>query len=72
MPNQGHCTRFHLKRKRPDAKICEYFLPGPDELDAPVTKDYLTQKTLEHFLSLRLLSDLLDSATAVFEKENLK
>ena len=68
----GHCTRFHLKRKRPDVKTCEHFLPSPVDVDTPVTKDYLTKKTLEHFLSLGLLSDLLDAGAAVFEKENLK
>ena len=65
----GHCRKAHLKRKRPDASICEHFLPGSGEADIPVTKDYLARKTLEYFLSMGLLSDLLDAGAAMSEKE---
>ena len=57
----GHCTFSRLKRKLPDAKTCEHFLPGTTGTDSFVTKEYLTKELLHYVLSLDLLPESKDS-----------
>ena len=51
----GHCTFGKAKRKRPDTKACENFMPGLDPEEAFATKEYLSKELLQYVLSLELL-----------------
>ncbi len=54
----GHCTFGRAKRKKPDAKPCENFIPGPAQEEAFVSKEYLSKELLQYMLSLELLPDI--------------
>ncbi len=56
----GHCTFAHPRRKRPDAKACENFSPGPTPEDAFVSKEYLNKELLQYVLNLELLPEIKD------------
>jgi len=51
----GHCTFPKIRRKLPDADICENFaIADPDE-SAFVSKEYLSKELLRYLLNLELL-----------------
>lgn len=54
----GHCTLGSPRRKRPDTKACESFVPSPDPRDLFVTKEYLTKELLQHVLNMELLPEI--------------
>ena len=54
----GHCTLRKPKRKQPDAKACEQFIPGPQLGEAFVTKEYLSKELLQYVLNLELLPEI--------------
>ena len=56
----GHCTFLRARRKRPDAKACEYFSPGTSQESAFVTKEYLSKELLTYLLNLELLPEIHD------------
>lgn len=56
----GHCTFSNPKRKRPDAKICENYIPGTAQEDAFVSKEYLSKELLHYLLNLELLPEIED------------
>ena len=56
----GHCTFLRARRKRPDAKACEYFAPGTSQESAFVTKEYLSKELLTYLLNLELLPEIHD------------
>ena len=60
--NCGHCTCERVKRKRPDTKGCDHFLPGAADADSFVTKEYLSKRLLDYVLSLDLLPEIMGDA----------
>jgi hypothetical protein len=60
----GHCTRPGVRRKHPDTKACECFMPGTKDTDAFATKEYLSKELLHYFLSLELLPEIEEMADA--------
>lgn len=56
--NCGHCTFTRPKRKQPDAKACENFIPGSVPEDAFASKEYLSKQLLQYVLSLDLLPEI--------------
>ena len=56
----GHCTLERAKRKRPDSKACESYIPGPAQEDAFASKEYLSKELLQYMLSLELLPEIED------------
>lgn len=56
----GHCTFSRAKHKRPDAKACDHYVPGPPQEDAFVSKEYLSKELLQYLLSLELLPKIGD------------
>lgn len=54
----GHCTHHKAKAKRPDAKACEYFVPGKPQEDAFASKEYLSKELLQYMLKLELLPNI--------------
>lgn len=56
----GHCTFQSPKRKRPDAKACVNFIPGPAQEEAFVSKEYLSKELLQYMLNLNLLPEIQD------------
>lgn len=59
----GHCTFSAAKGRRPDAKACENFIPGPDDTDAFASKEYLSKELLQYVLHLSLLPEIEDIPT---------
>lgn len=56
----GHCVFSKVKRKKPDAKACENYLPGPAPEEAFASKEYLSKELLEYVLHLELLPEIVD------------
>ena len=56
----GHCTVPKVRRKAPDAPVCDNFSPGSPDEDAFATKKYLSKTLLEYMLNLELLPELQD------------
>ena len=56
----GHCTLGKPKRKLPDAKACNDFIPGTAQEDDFVSKEYLSKELLKYVLSLELLPEVED------------
>jgi hypothetical protein len=56
----GHCTFQRARRKRPDAKACENYIPGTAREEAFVTKEYLSRELLAYMLELELLPEIGD------------
>ena len=54
----GHCTFLKLKRKKPDSKICENYIPSDPDETAFATKEYLSKVLLEYVLGLELLPEI--------------
>ena len=54
----GHCTLDRVKHKRPNAKACKSFVPGPAQEDAFVSKEYLSKALLQYVFSLELLPEI--------------
>ncbi len=54
----GHCTFSRVRRKRPDTKACENYIPGSAQEEAFVSKEYLSKELLQYMLSLELLPDI--------------
>ena len=57
----GHCTLRKAKRKLPDAKACESFIPSPPQEEAFVNKEYLSKELLHYMLRLDLLPEIEDT-----------
>ena len=60
--NCGHCTCKRLKRKRPDAKVCDDYVQKDPEESPFVSKEYLSKALLEYMLGLELLPEIYDAA----------
>ena len=56
----GHCTAVSVKHKRPDAKACDKYMPKSNEEEIFVTKEYLSQRLLEHVLQMKLLPEIIE------------
>lgn len=56
----GHCTFQRPRTKKPDAKICENFVPGTVPEDAFASKEYLSKELLRYVLNLELLPEIED------------
>ena len=54
----GHCTFRAAKRKHPDAKACENFVPGSSQEGAFASKEYLSKELLQYLLKLDLLPEI--------------
>ena len=54
----GHCTFSRVKRKLPDTKVCENFIPGSAQEEAFASKEYLSKELLQYMLSLGLLPEI--------------
>ena len=54
----GHCTFTRPKRRRPDAKACDHYVPGATSEDAFASKEYLSKELLRYVLSLDLLPEI--------------
>ena len=54
----GHCTVNRPRKKHPDAKACEQFVPGPSQKDSFVSKEYLTKELLQYMLRLELFPEI--------------
>ena len=57
----GHCTFLKPKRKAPDAKACENYMPTDPNETAFVSKEYLTKALLEYIFHLELLPEIYDA-----------
>ena len=64
----GHCTFAGARRKLPDASVCENFVPGPDDTDAFVTKEYLSKELLQYVLSLELVPGIEEAPVPAKKK----
>ena len=51
----GHCTFLKVKRKNPDSKSCENYIPSDPDEAAFATKAYLSKALLEYVLGLEVL-----------------
>lgn len=66
----GHCTLSSRTRaKRPDARACENFIPGPADAEAFVTKEYLSKALLHRVLNLPLLPEIAEDPERAKEKK---
>lgn len=54
----GHCTFGKAKRKQPDSKGCENYIPGSSPEEAFATKEYLSKELLQYMLQLELLPEI--------------
>ena len=54
----GHCTFPRARRKPPDAKACENFVPGPPPEEAFASKEYLSKELLQYILQMELLPEI--------------
>ena len=54
----GHCTFAKTKRKHPDKKACENYVPGQRDEAAFVSKEYLSKVLLEYMMKLELLPEI--------------
>lgn len=54
----GHCTLNTRKRKRPDSKACENFVPASAKEKSFVSKEYLSKELLQYILKLELLPEI--------------
>lgn len=57
----GHCSFPKVKKKLPDTKACENFIPAPPDEDAFAKKEYLSKELLQYLLSLELLPEIEDA-----------
>jgi len=58
----GHCSFPRPRTKKPDAKVCENFIPGSAPEDAFASKEYLSKELLQYVLNLELLPEIEDEA----------
>ena len=56
----GHCIFIRAKRKHPDTKACENFIPGSAPEEAFASKEYLSKELLQHVLNMDLLPEIED------------
>jgi len=56
----GHCTYLKTKKKRPDSKVCENYMPSDPDENAFVTREYLSKELIEYVLKLELLPEIHD------------
>jgi len=54
----GHCVYSRTKRKKPDAKACESYMPVRPVEDSFVTKEYLSKALLQKVLDMELLPSI--------------
>ena len=54
----GHCIYARTKRKQPDAKACENFIPAQPVEDTFVSKEYLSKRLLQKVLEMELLPEI--------------
>ena len=58
----GHCVLHFQRKKRPDDKVCEDFLPKTGKEEAFVSREYLSKALLNYVLQLELLQELLEDS----------
>ena len=58
----GHCTFSRAKRKTPDSKACENYVPGHPQENAFISKEYLSKELLQYVLNLELLPEIEESS----------
>ena len=58
----GHCVFPKVKTVRPFKKSCAFYEPGGEDLDAFVSKEFLSKSLLEYMLKLDLLPNIEDEA----------
>lgn len=58
----GHCTFPRPRTKKPDAKVCEKFVPGTAPEDVFASREYLSKALLQYVLNLELLPEIEDEA----------
>ena len=63
----GHCIHKWSRKKRPDAAVCENFIPGPGDSERFVSREYLTKKLLDRILSLALLPEITNATEGTEE-----
>ncbi|MBQ2750782.1 MAG: hypothetical protein IJF34_13440 [Clostridia bacterium] len=56
----GHCSFRRIKRNSPDSPACENFSPGVSDVDAFVTKEYLSKELLHYLMRLEILPEIQD------------
>ena len=54
----GHCIYARTKRKQPDAKACENYIPALPAEDTFVSKEYLSKTLLQKVLDMALLPEI--------------
>ena len=54
----GHCTFARPRRKLPDAKACENYIPGSKPEEAFASKEYLSKELLSYVLHMELLPQI--------------
>ena len=59
----GHCTLKNPTGKKPDAKICQYYIPAEPAEDAFVSKEFLSKALLDYMLRMELLPEIQDTQT---------
>jgi len=58
--NCGHCILNYRKKKYPDTKACDKFIPGTSHEDAFASKEFLSKELLRYVLNLELLPEIED------------
>ena len=56
--NCGHCTFARPRKKQPNTKSCENYVPGTVPEGAFSSKEYLSKELLHYVLSLELLPEI--------------
>lgn len=56
----GHCTYGKARRKKPDAKACENYSKADPDVNAFVSKEYLSKTLLEYVTRLELLPKIYE------------
>lgn len=56
----GHCTYSRAKRKQPDAKACENYIPAQPVEGSFVSREYLSKALLQKVLDMELLPEIED------------
>ena len=54
----GHCVYPKVKKRLPDAEICQHFVPADQNQLPFVSKEYLSKELLQYLLNLDLLPQI--------------
>ena len=66
----GHCVFSRAKTKSPDNNACENFVPGVEDTDAFVSKEYLSKELLRYVFQLPLLPEIDDLSVPLAKKDS--